>query len=74
MKVDYDNSANVYLKKKKNIYYEIIATRNDDHQMKYSIFVYIAIFFSLFIYSCFEDCYWYCIEERFCFDKNIGKW
>lgn len=25
------------------------------------------------ICSCFEDCYWYCIEERFCFDKNIGK-
>lgn len=27
-----------------------------------------------FIFSCFEDCYWYCIEERFCFDKNIGEW
>ncbi|XP_055296372.1 uncharacterized protein LOC129565454 isoform X2 [Sitodiplosis mosellana] len=24
--------------------------------------------------SCFEDCYWYCIEERFCFDKNIANY
>lgn len=37
------------------------------------MFLFYFCLLSVSVDSCLEDCYWYCIEERFCFDKDIGK-
>jgi len=31
------------------------------------------LFLTIFISSCWEDFYWNCFEERFCYDESIGE-
>lgn len=54
-----------------NFYSSFVIWDENDY---YKLFTHFRYFHFDSIFSCFEDCYWYCIEERFCFDKNIGEW
>lgn len=41
--------------------------------MRNTFLMYFCLKIILFFFRCWEDFYWNCIEEKFCYDESIGN-